>query len=836
MLAVAFPESVDVTAGADGHVALTITNTSEVIDAFRVQVFGLDPDWVTVEPARLSLFPGQTEQVDIRVELPVDYPASQRNLSINVTSDDDPDAFVLTEVALAVQPRTLTSVRVDPVTVTGGRSARFGLVVTNVGNAVATATPFATDPEDLAEFRFEPPRVDVAPGREQVIEITAHGGRSWFGQPRARTFTFGVDAEQRVETLGTFVQRPRISRWLISLLGLLTAAAVFAAVLSRTFDRVVDEARVSPAVLDAALQRDAAGGAVIPADPGGVAGRLVSASTGSGLAGAQAELYVVGATDTPVGSAATDTDGAFTFPNLGAGEYVLHVAGAGIDSIWYGGATAAADAETIDVELGAVTELATITISGTPVDVTGTITVAEGVEPADTTVSVIVPGVVASSTDATTTDGDASAGTATSADAVTNSPVVAEATLAPDGSFTLSGVPSPGTYQLLIEQPGSPPEVRDLVLEPGRELPPIEAAVQPGNGLISGSVSGPAGPLGGATVTATDGSTEIATASLTEGAVGSFSLRDLPIPGQYNVLIEHDDYDPASRTISLTDDDQAGTFSARLVPASGSISGRATLDGSPARGLAVTITGGDVERTVGVVSQGPDAGSYAITGLPAPATYTLNFGGDGTIPQVRVVDLDPDSGRTDITGIDVSLSHAATEVGGAVSGPDGQALAGATVVLSDGSEERTLTTAHSPLGAFRFSGVEPGAYTLSASRTGTEPVVVLVNVAPGETVGTVDLQLGAQAGIAGSVVGFDPAVEPLPVRLFLPAQFPRGTPVAATTIDADGRYSFPGLEAPETYVVAVYAGPTAADPLDSATLRTEPGRTIPAPDFTVTPP
>src|SRR5690606_29506774 len=155
----------------------------------------------------------------------------------------------------------------------------------------------------------------VAPGREQVVDVTATGGRAWFGQPRARTFTFGVEAERRVETIGTFIQKPRISRWLISLLGLLTAAAVFAAVLSRTFDRVVEEARVSTDVLDAALASGEAGGALTPTDPGGISGQLMSSTTGQGLAGATAELFLAEDDATVVASAATDDQGAFVFGN-----------------------------------------------------------------------------------------------------------------------------------------------------------------------------------------------------------------------------------------------------------------------------------------------------------------------------------------------------------------------------------------------------------------------------------------------------------------------------------------------------------------------------------------
>src|SRR5690606_27568833 len=218
MRTAAFPDTVEVTPGDAGMISVSITNTSSVIDAYRVQVFGLDPEWVTVSPPRVSLFPGQTEQVEIQVRLPDDYPASERTLAVNVSSDDDPGAFSLNQVALAVQPRTRTAIRLDPALITGGRSARFGMIVSNDGNAAVTATGYAVDPEAPATFPFSPPAVLVPPGRDQVIEVGVSGGRHWFGQHRARTMTFGVTTDipagGRVETIGTFVQRPRISRWL----------------------------------------------------------------------------------------------------------------------------------------------------------------------------------------------------------------------------------------------------------------------------------------------------------------------------------------------------------------------------------------------------------------------------------------------------------------------------------------------------------------------------------------------------------------------------------------------------------------------------------------------
>ncbi len=817
--ATAWPDAVEVARGETGFISVAISNTSNVIDAYDIQVFGLDPEWLEITPSRLSLFPGATENVDIRVSLPDDYPSSRRTLAVNVVSADDPGSFTLSEVELSIKPLTVTKVALDPVMITGGRSATFGVVVSNLGNSVVDATGFAVDPEDLAEFVFDPPTVSVAPGRDQIIQVTAQGGRNWFGQSRARTFTMGVDAERRVESVATFIQRPRISRWLISLLGLLTAAAVFAAVLSRTFDSVVDEASTDDALIEAALEDGGAAGAIVPSNPGTMQGVLQSATTGEGLSGVQAELFAASDPLQPVATGSTSGDGAFSFAALNEGEYLLRLSGAGIVPIWYPNAEVAADGAVISVELGEETVLDPIVIGGIPVEVAGSIGDPAGGTGADagavdfSTMTVTL--VVAGQTDPTV---DA---------------VVAEVDVSADGSFVLPDVPSPGDYQLIVEQPGKAPATRQVVLQPGEGLSDIDVSLQPGNGTITGTITGPSGPQGGVTITASAGTFAAETVTLTEGNVGTFTLRDLPTPAQYTVTIERDGFTTEARTVALDGSGASGSVTATLVAAEGSISGVATVDGEVQRGLEVTISGGDVDRTKPVVSQGTSAGAYLFESLPAPATYTLTFTGPDLIPQVRIVDLDPRAGTQVATGINVSLSRETTVVRGIVRGPNEQPAPRATVTLSDGANTFTFPSADEPAGEFEFGSVPPGSYTLTASRIGTEPAVVIVSISATDGAQFVDVTLGSQAGFSGTVVDAsgEPLTTPRTVRIFEPNRFPSAGELATTTTDGQGNYTFAGLEAPESYVIAVYESAVAADPIDSVVVRTVPSETTVVPDL-----
>ena len=830
-----WPESVEVAAGEMGFVSVVITNTSNVINAYHVEVFGVDPAWVQTTPSTVSLFPGDSESIDISLQLPDDYPASDRVLSLNVVSAGD-SSFTLSKVELTIRPNAETSIHLDPVMVSGGRTATFGVVVSNSGNTPITATGFAVDPEALAEFTFDPPHVIVQPGRQQIIQVVAKGGRAWFGQIRPRTFTFGVEAEKRVETLGTFLQRAKISRWLISLLGLLAAAAVFAAVLSSTFGTVVEQAQVTDGVLDAALDPGEAGGAEIPANPSTVTGLIVS-SAGSGLSGVQ--VVLVDATDpaVPLSSASTDTTGAFTFSNLGTGDYLMQLSGAGIDTVWYYReadgevivTAQAADATKVVVSQKDTVKLGSITVRGKPVVIAGTIDVADA---AGVILRLIVPGQIEAGVDA----------------------VVAEVALAPDGSFALTDIPTPGNYILVVEKPGLGAQQQAIVLEPGAGLPELNIVFNSGAGQISGTIGAPSGPLDGAIITAIAGPTTFQTVSLSGpgNAEGTFTLRNLPVPALYTVTIVRPGY--ATQTLQVPvgplDDDVALDVNASfpelrvvLIPAIGSVEGEVQVAGGGVpREISVALTGANVERTVDVISQRTPIGAYSFSGLPAPGTYTLTFTGPGFLTQVRVVSIDPRTGQQIApVGLVVMAPNDRTITGIVTTETtDGQttAVGQATVVLSNGSSSRTLQTSDDPgdpLGVFFFSDVTQGTYTLSASLPGSVQQVKLIEV--NSLTPTIldigNVALGAQASATGTVAVFEEGINPTQevqvqrsvlVRLFAPEQFPQGQALADFTTDqATGRWAFQELEA-TTYIVAVYESDNSDSPLVSRTITLKPGK------------
>ena len=809
----ALPLLVELPVGQTAQLAVTITNTTSVIDAYTVRVFGLDPQWLTIEPSRVSLFPAEVGLVDVGVTLPADFPAGLRTIAVHVQSENDPAEFSLAQISLDVGARPRTTMRVDPTMVTAGNAAVFSLILANEGNATVQARPAGVDPEDIVDISFEPPTAVLVPGRREVVRADVRGGRPWFGQPKPRVITFDLGPDV-APAMATFVQRPRIGRWLISLLGLITVAGIFALVLSTVADRLVDESSVDPALLNQALsQPGAGGGEAVSVTPSVVAGKVVVVSTGQGVAGVQVELYSAGNGVVPLATAATDDTGAYSFGRLPAGRYRVRVTGAGFDEQWYEASQTFADATDIEVAAGATVDLADLELGGRPGSVSGKVIVAD---PTGAVARLVVPGVADVDTDA----------------------LVAETAASADGSFLFEDVPSPANYQLIVQKEGFATEVRDVVLQAAQDLEGIEVVMREGDGVASGRVDSPAGPLGGVAVTATGGDTEVQTVTLTVDDVGFFAVRTLPTPGQYTLTFERDGFTSATRTVELAAGQQVGGLAVTLAPTTGAISGTVSLGSSgPVGGVTVSITGPDVEVSTTSASVGT-VGSWFIGDLPVPATYTVTFSKPGLVSQTRLEDLDPLAGRANVTGVDARLVPSTAIVRGTVRSSAGAPISGATVQLSDGSEVLEVQSADDPLGRFEFATVEPGAYTLTASAQGTSPAVELVNVIAADVV-DLTINLEPQASLSGQVLVLDGQTGqfvPYPnatIRLYPAAIFP-GTPSeaqATVLTDAAGNYAFTELTAPEDFVVAVYATATSADALDAELVQTQPSQAVQVPTF-----
>jgi len=844
------PRRLDAVPGLPVPVSVTITNTGDLIAGFTVRVLGADPSWVELPDDELSLFPEETRTVVAMITVPPGINAGERRISLQVRELTPPEASSIDEVVLRVPEAPLTTLRVDPLTATSGRSARFSLLVENAGNTPLSGSLLGQDPERRVRFRFDPPALDLAPGEHGVVDVRASARQTLFGAPVLRVLTVGIgtpgpatpiapvaaaegaqaDADEAADgsrlkvagrrrktklpppaipedvpvTHATFVQKALMTRGPLSLLGLLLAVTVFAVVITVALSRLVGQSAADRNLaLEVAAARDGAGSGA--GSGTGVGGTVSLLTSGAPVAGVAVAVYAAGDTADPVATTATDETGVWKVGELPVGDYKITYRGAGFTQLWYPQALDASNADTVTLGAGEVKLGLDVALGGVPASIAGRVV---GDDVSTATLTLRTP--VGAPTAAAAADGG-SATTAEQGAQVMSVPIGA------DGTFQLSDVPSPSIYDLVVTKPGYATSTQRLDIGAGEERTGIEVPLRKGDGVISGTLSSAGGPLGGATVTATSGTSSVTTMSLTEGDVGAFTLRGLTTPGSYTVVASLDGYASQTMTLSLAEGQRLTGVGMTLGKASGAIGGSVALqDGTPAEGVVVTITDGTQTVQTATSSAGKQAkpGRWTATGLSLPGTYTVTFSRADLSSQTLSVVLDSAgnllSGGSSASGVDVTMEPATAvlegtvtqKLGSGVTSPAGEV----TVTLSSGTDTYSVVSASVPAtlaGHYRFESVPPGTYTLSTSRTGITPTSTIVELAAGDE-RDYPLELAASASVSGTVVR--PGGEPVPagwlVELYRSGDYPR-TPYLTTTTGAGGTFSFADVDAPQSYVVQV---------------------------------
>lgn len=780
------PQLLDVEPGRRAVLSVAVYNDESIIVAYRIRVLGLDEAWVDIDQERLSLFPDTSGVAIVTLNLPNDAPAGSRRIAVEVTSLTEPARTELAEVELTTPTNDDLALEIQPVSIFGTRSGTFGVIATNEGNTPLDIVLEAEDPEDHLHFGFDPYMIEIGPGERLHVQAVVEGRRPLVGSPAPRQFTIralGTGGAVDPMAMGTLIQRPWLSRGALSLLGLLVAVSVFAGVLTATLGRVVDRSTAGEDLLLQVVRGET--GADVVENPATVRGSVTLLTSGAPVDGVTAEIFAADAPDRSIAATATAPDGAFVFGGLAEGTYKLRFRGAGFTEVWYPTALLPDHATEIDVAEGATVSGIDVRLGGIPGSISGRVV---GDDPTGASVVLHVS--------ASVIDGPV--------DAVVTSTVV-DAT----GEFTLADVPAPSTYLLSVDKPGFASEVRVVNIAAGEVIEGVEIGLFEGDGAIGGTVSSADGPVGGATITASSGTTTVATATLTQDAVGTFTLRNLPTPATYTIVVSAQGYADESFAVPLSAGQEIHGLSVFLRGGEGSISGSVSVAGEgPIGGVLVSVSDGDVTLSSRTVSVG-DVGSYRIDGIPVPGTYTVTFSHPELATQTRSVDLAP--GGSAATGVNATLTRAAATLRGTVSDSASGPLGGVTITMTSGDVTRRTVSAHVPAGRYEIGAIPPGTYTVTFDRSGSQPRAVLVELGPGE-VRNLDVTMEPQASISGTVrrPNPDPSEDPLgvvgvTVRLYRLATYP-SAPIATRLTDDEGNYTFDGLDAPDNYIVEFVSG------------------------------
>ncbi|WP_370250079.1 carboxypeptidase regulatory-like domain-containing protein [Nocardioides sp.] len=752
--------------GSTLEFGVDVVNSGEIIDGLSARVVGIDGAVSRAEPAMLPLFPEAAGRFAVALTLPEDQPSGRHPLTIEIVSHTT-GAVSHVDVEVDVPARPALAARSTPRVVRSRRGGRFVIDLHNGGNVPLTLVLAPADTATGTELRLTPSTLRLEPGTRTAAIAVLRGPRILTGSELDRTATVEIrgrrdgtagaefDVESPDADVATVVplvlrQRPLIGRGLLTagvLVSIVTLwAAVFLLGLGQIFagDPVPKAAPASffPADVDTAeVIGDVT--AVAARAPVGALGRtgLVPAGVGGRLEGtvtarsdgAPVGRIVVDALrrgpdgdllPEPVSSSATQEDGSYVLAGLFPTDYVLRFSATGYRTVYYPQAASQRGAQPVAALAGGENTGLDVVIRGLPGSITGQ------VDPGDSLGDVPV---------------EVTARLLTTATGDPEPP--RRVRTGPGGTFSLRDLTAPGSYELSFRAPGY--QIASVVqaLRGGENRVLPTQLLSAGGGRIAGVVSGADGPLGGVTVTTTVGGRVISVITPTTavgGAVGSYSLDDLPTPGTYLITYAVEGYGTRSRIVALEAGESDLSANQSLASGTGSITGQVT-DGSGEGLGGVTVTVGGVSTTDGssrsttTLTSGTAAGSFVIDDLPTPGTYALTFSLDGYDSVTAPVTLSADGPASKV---EVEMPAALGRIVGQVFEPDGadadaepDPYVGATITATNGTVTVSTTSSSAdgglPRGGFLIPALAPGTYSVTVSASGYRPMTAIIEVVAG---------------------------------------------------------------------------------------------------------
>ncbi|WP_194897842.1 LamG domain-containing protein [Catenulispora pinisilvae] len=225
------PLSAAVETGDSAVVDLRIRNAGDIVEEYRVEVVGDPAVWCVVEPATIRLYPGTTGEVTLTFSPPraSDSAAGPHPYGVRVTPVENPEDVMVPEGTLTVASFVDVRAEMLPPTVRGWRRARPRLVVSNYGNALATASVSASGPGNRVDIDIRKPSLQIQPGRAHFSVLRMRPERLlWFGQKvnHPYTTTLQVSGRQPVTAAGAYNQTALLPRWLGGLFAVLASVVI----------------------------------------------------------------------------------------------------------------------------------------------------------------------------------------------------------------------------------------------------------------------------------------------------------------------------------------------------------------------------------------------------------------------------------------------------------------------------------------------------------------------------------------------------------------------------------------------------------------------------------
>ncbi|MEU8825099.1 hydrolytic protein [Streptomyces sp. NPDC048636] len=218
--------------------SMTVRNDSDIVEAYHLDVVGDCAPWTTVEPPRVSLYPGTSETVTIRLAPPrsPEIRAGEVPLGVRVLPTEHPESVRVPETTVHIEEFHELRTELAPRRRRGWLRGRYQLAVRNQGNTPVQVRFTPGQAGEELGFAFSPAEPKLEPGESAEVGLRIRTGKPvWFGAPVVWPFTVDTtesgDREEdqhdpaavRAPLDAEFVQIPIFPKWLLIVLAALLA-------------------------------------------------------------------------------------------------------------------------------------------------------------------------------------------------------------------------------------------------------------------------------------------------------------------------------------------------------------------------------------------------------------------------------------------------------------------------------------------------------------------------------------------------------------------------------------------------------------------------------------
>lgn len=227
------PSTARATPDAQTELLLGITNRSDTVNEFTVELDDPSVGWIRIDPPSRNIWPGSRDTFRIIIQPPrsTAVRAGWKEYGLRILSDGIPEGMTTASIRVEVLPFEAVETRLIPRNSSGVRKGRHRVELKNMGSAPWTASLAATDPDDVLRFQV-PKQVMALPGETLNVPVAVQPkGLMFIGASSKHEFTVALQREggTPITVGGNFEQRPFIPAKLIPPLIVVAAVVVAAA-------------------------------------------------------------------------------------------------------------------------------------------------------------------------------------------------------------------------------------------------------------------------------------------------------------------------------------------------------------------------------------------------------------------------------------------------------------------------------------------------------------------------------------------------------------------------------------------------------------------------------